>query len=66
MALSEKKVIDLIEIVNLTNIQIREATIIERDGVQIAKTFHRYVLSPGDDVSNEEEKIRQIASVLWN
>ena len=63
--LTEKKIIDLIEIVGSIHIQIREALIIEKDGKQIAKTFHRYVLHPGDDLSEEDEKVKQIANILW-
>lgn len=65
MALTEKKIIDLIEILHLGQLQIREALIIERDGVAISKTFHRYVLSPGDNVSEKEEKIQKIAAAVW-
>lgn len=63
--LTEKKEIDKIEIINLKNIQVREANIIERDGVEISRTFHRYVLSPGDDISTQPDKIKQLAEVLW-
>jgi hypothetical protein len=65
MALTEKKIIDLIEVLENGCLQIREANIVERDGVAIAKTFHRYVLSPGDDVSGKEEKIQNIAAAVW-
>ena len=65
MALTEKKIIDLIEVRESGHLQIREANIIERDGVIIAKTFHRYVLTPGDDVSEKEQRIKDIASVVW-
>jgi hypothetical protein len=65
MALSEKKIIDLIEVLQLGQLQIREANIIEKDGIVVAKTFHRYVLSPGDDVSDKEQRIQNIASAVW-
>ena len=62
--LTEKKIIDLIEIVG-NNIQVREAIIVERDDVQIAKSFHRYVLSPGADLTNQPQKVKDIAEVIW-
>jgi hypothetical protein len=64
MGLTEKKEINLIEIVN-NNIQVREELIIEKDGLEIAKNFHRYVLCPGDDLSKESDKIKSIAAVIW-
>ena len=65
MALTERKVIDLIEILESGHLQIREANIIEKDGVVIAKTFHRYVIAPGEDVSDKEQKIQDIAAAAW-
>lgn len=65
MALTERKVVDLIEVLSTGHLQIREANLVERDGVVIAKTFHRYVISPGEDVSDKEQKIQDIASVVW-
>lgn len=66
MALTERKITDLIEVLETGHLQVREANIIEKDGVVIAKTFHRYVISPGDDVSDKEQKIQDIAAAVWS
>jgi len=65
MALIEKTIIDKIELVENNSIQVRTATIIEKDDVEIAKTYHRHVVSPGDDVSNEDPKVQAIANAIW-
>jgi hypothetical protein len=65
MALTEKTLVDKIEIVENNSIQVRTATIIERDGTEISRSFHRHVLSPGDDVSNEDIKVQAIANAIW-
>lgn len=65
MALIEKTIIDRIELTEVNTIQIRTANIIERDGTEIARTFHRHVLSPGDDVTNEDPKVQAIANAVW-
>ena len=65
MALIEKKIIDKIEIVVNNSIQVRTATIIEKDGVEIARTFHRHVVCPGDDITNEDPKVQAIANAVW-
>jgi hypothetical protein len=65
MALIERKIIDLIEVLETGHLQIREANLVERDGVVIAKTFHRYVIAPGEDVSDKEQKIQDIAAAAW-
>lgn len=65
MALTEKTEIDKIEIVRDCNIQIRQATIIERDGEFVSRTFHRWVLTPDADISNQEQKVQDICNAAW-
>jgi hypothetical protein len=65
MALTEKQVQDKIEIVgDYKHIQVRTATIIERDGAEISRSFHRHVISPLDDVSGESAEVQAIASAV--
>jgi hypothetical protein len=65
MALTETTKVDLIELVETNHIQVRTATIIEKDGVEISRTFHRHSLRPGEDVSNEDSKVQAIANAIW-
>ena len=65
MALTERTEIDQIEIVQQWNIQVRQATIIEKDGVQVARTFHRWVLTPDSDISTQEQKVKDICNAAW-
>ena len=46
-------------------IQIRTTTVVEEDGVELARTHHRHTVAPGDDVSGEVDEVRAIASTLW-
>jgi hypothetical protein len=65
MALTERTVEDKIEIVgDYKHIQVRTATVIERDGVEISRSFSRHVVSPGDDVSNESAEVQAIAAAV--
>jgi hypothetical protein len=65
MALTENTSIDQIEIVSDWNIQVRQATIIERDGEFVSRTFHRWVLTPDMDISGQEQKVKDICNVAW-
>jgi hypothetical protein len=65
MALTENKSIDQIEIVNDWNIQVRQATVIEKDGVQVARSFHRWVLTPDMDIRGQEQKVQDICNAAW-
>jgi hypothetical protein len=65
MAFTENISIDQIEIVGDWNIQVRQATIIEKDGVQVARTFHRWVLTPDMNIDNQEQKVKNICNAAW-
>jgi hypothetical protein len=64
--LTEKTIVDKIEVLESNHIQVRQANIIEKDGVEITRTFHRYVLSPGDSLEGQDAKIVAVASAIWN
>jgi hypothetical protein len=65
MALTEYKEIDRIEVADDCYVQVRQATIIERDGEQIARTFHRWSLTPDMDISDQEQKVQDICKTVW-
>ena len=49
MALSESIEYDKIEVVGkYKSVQVRKATVIKKDGVELTRTYQRYVLSPGE------------------
>ena len=63
--LTEQSVIDQIEVTRQGFVQVRRANLVLRDGVEIAKTYHRHSLAPGDDLSNEDAKVVAIAQAAW-
>jgi hypothetical protein len=65
MALTERTEIDQIEIVRDWNIQVRQATVIERDGQFVSNSFHRWVLTPDSDISGQEQKVKDICNAAW-
>jgi len=66
MALTERTVEDKIEIVgDYKHIQVRTATIIERDGEEISRTFHRHAVTPDMDVTDQSAEVQAIAAAVW-
>ena len=75
MALTETQENDKIEVVNKWNIQVRNATIIKKDGVELTRSFHRKVLTPGTldasdnlvdtDISGADADVQAIANAAW-
>lgn len=63
MALTEETTEDKIEIVSdFKIIQVRKATIIKRDGVEISRSFHRHTVAPDSDLSKESDDVKALAA----
>jgi hypothetical protein len=65
MALEEQSVVDKIEVLLQGQIQVRTRNQVLKDGQEIAATYHRHVLSPGEDLSNEDPRVVAIAEATW-
>ena len=66
MALTERTVEDKIEIVgDYKHVQVRTATVIERDGVEISRSFHRHALAPDADISGESAEVQAVCNAVW-
>ena len=65
MALEEKSVVDKVEVLLNGQIQVRRRDQILKDGVEVASTFHRHVVHPGDDTSSEDPRVAAIAAATW-
>ena len=46
-------------------IQCRRADVVEKDGVEVGRTYHRHVRLPGDDVSGDCAELQAVAAALW-
>ena len=53
------------EILPNQTIQIRTTTVVEEDGVELARKHLRHVVHPGDDVAGEAQEVQDIAAALW-
>lgn len=63
MALTERTEVDKIEIVGPHRaVQVRTATVIERDGEELTRSYHRHVVSAGDDYSNETAEVQAVCA----
>jgi len=63
--LTDKTVQDKIELVGpYRHIQVRTAVVIERDGVEISRSFSRHVVAPDADVSGESPEVQAIAAAV--
>jgi hypothetical protein len=69
MSLTKTTANDKIEVIALAAgypiVQVRTATVIEDDGVEISRVFHRHVLTPDADLSAEDADVVAIASAVF-
>ena len=56
------------------NVQVRKATIVKDDGVEISRTYHRHVLHCRDkssgswadtDISGEDASVQAVCNAVW-
>ena len=65
MALTESTIEDKIEVVGeFKHVQVRTATVIERDGVEISRSFSRHVVAPNDDITGESTEVQAICAAV--
>ena len=75
MAITKTLENDKIEVVNKWNIQVRTASIIKEDGVELTRSFSRKVLNPGTldasdnlvdtNISSEDADVQAICNAAW-
>ena len=69
MALTKTTTNDKIEVLNLAvgypAVQVRAATVISEDGVEISRTFHRHVLTPDADLSASDADVAAVAGLVF-
>ena len=62
MALEKQTVVDKIEVLENGCVQVRTATRIMEDGVQLSQSYHRHVVAPGNDYSGEDARVQAICA----
>ena len=74
MALTKETVVDKIEVLEMGQVQVRTATRVMEDGVQLSSAFSRHVVDPstktgdtwGDtDISGEDARVQAVATATW-
>ena len=74
MALTKETVVDKIEVLEMGQVQVRTATRILEDGVQLSQAYHRHVVEPSTkvigswadtDISLEDARVQAVATATW-
>lgn len=68
MSLTKQVIQDKVEIINVGDwsvIQVRTKTAIIEDGNELSSSYHRHVVSPTDDLTNESAEVTAIANTVF-
>ena len=85
MAITKSIIVDKCEVVSFGStytsdewktVQVRTATVIKEDGVELNRSFHRHALEPGTvalgstaftdtDISGEDASVQAICNAVW-
>ena len=66
MSLEKQIKIDQIEIVgDYKAVQVRMATVVTDDGVELSRSFHRHVLNCDADISGEDAEVQAVCNAVW-
>ena len=65
MSLTEQTIEDKIEVVgDYKIVHVRTATVIKKDGTEISRSFHRHIVAPNADTSNESAEVKAICNAV--
>jgi hypothetical protein len=74
MALTKEIVVDKIEVMEMGQVQVRTATRVLEDGVQLSSSYNRHVVDPSrnnddgwvdTDISGEDARVQAICNATW-
>jgi hypothetical protein len=62
--LEKKEIINSVTVLESGQLQVQKAIVILEDDIELSRTYHRHVIDPGTDYSNEETVVQNIAAVV--
>lgn len=64
MAITKTTEIGSMDVLPMGQIQVRTDTIIKEDGAELSRTYHRHVVEPDDDISGEDQRVKDVAGTV--
>jgi hypothetical protein len=65
MSLTKQTTIDKIEVLEMGQVQVREVTRIIEDGKELSASYHRWVLTPAQDLTGQPANVVAICNAAW-
>jgi hypothetical protein len=61
MAITKRTEIGSMEVLPMGQIQVRTDTIIEEGGVELSRTYHRHVVEPDSDITDQDQRVKDVS-----
>ena len=66
MAITKETLIGKMEIVGeFRSVQVRTDTVLKEDGTELSRSYHRHVLHPDADITNEDSEVQAVCNAVW-
>ena len=66
MAINKETQIGKIEVVGkYKSVQVRTDTVVMEDGEELSRKYHRHVLHPDADITNEQSEVQAVCNAVW-
>ena len=66
MAITKETQIGKIEVVGkYKSVQVRTDTVVMEDSEELSRKYHRHVLHPDADISNEHSEVHAVCNAVW-
>ena len=64
--ITKTQIVDSITVDENNVVHVRTATVIEEDGTELSRAYHRHTLSPGDSLIEQDPRVVAIANAVWS
>ena len=66
MAITKETLVGKIEVVGeFKSVQVRTDTVVKEDGLELSRSYHRHVLHPDADITNETSEVQGVCNAVW-
>ena len=66
MAITKETLVGKIEVVGeFKSVQVRNDTVIKEDDSELTRSYHRHVLHPDADITNETSEVQAVCNAVW-
>tara|TARA_R110001606_G_scaffold1619_1_gene5990 strand:- start:182 stop:451 length:270 start_codon:yes stop_codon:yes gene_type:complete len=65
IVVNDKKEVILNDEWDFVTVNVRTATIVREDGIDLSRSFHRHVVMPDADLANEDADVAELCTLLF-